>query len=51
MNVGQSAQRLADGQIDAFFYAAGTPLSALIQLGSTKVLTFTVSQLMNKSHK
>ena len=36
LNVGQSAQRLADGQIDAFFYAAGTPLSALIQLGSTK---------------
>ena len=31
LNVGQSAQRLADGQIDAFFYAAGTPLSALIQ--------------------
>ena len=36
LNVTQSAQRLADGQIDAFFYAAGTPLSALIQLGSTK---------------
>jgi len=36
LNVGQSAQRLADGQIDAFFYAAGTPLSSLIQLGSTK---------------
>ena len=36
LNVSQSAQRLADGQVDAFFYAAGTPLSALIQLGSTK---------------
>ena len=36
LNVTQSAQRLADGQIDAFFYAAGTPLAALIQLGSTK---------------
>tara|TARA_B100000959_G_C14919131_1_gene598697 strand:- start:165 stop:1172 length:1008 start_codon:yes stop_codon:yes gene_type:complete len=36
LNVTQSAQRLADGQVDAFFYAAGTPLSALIQLGSTK---------------
>jgi TRAP transporter TAXI family solute receptor len=32
----QSAQRLADGQIDAFFYAGGTPFAALIQLGSTK---------------
>ena len=43
LNVGQSAQRLADGQIDAFFYAAGTPLSALIQLGSTKGSIFTAS--------
>ena len=32
----QSAQRLADGQLDAFFYAGGTPFAALIQLGSTK---------------
>lgn len=36
LNVAQSGQRLADGQIDAFFYAAGTPMSVLIQLGSTK---------------
>ena len=28
--------RLADGQLDAFFYAGGTPFAALIQLGSTK---------------
>jgi TRAP transporter TAXI family solute receptor len=27
---------LADGQLDAFFYAGGTPFAALIQLGSTK---------------
>ncbi len=36
LNVGQSKQRLADGQLDAFFYAAGTPLAALLELGSTK---------------
>lgn len=36
LNLGQSTQRLADGQIDAFFYAGGTPFAALIQLGSTK---------------
>ena len=36
LGVAQSTQRLADGQLDAFFYAAGTPLAALIQLGSTK---------------
>ncbi len=36
LNLGQSTQRIADGQIDAFFYAGGTPFAALIQLGSTK---------------
>jgi TRAP transporter TAXI family solute receptor len=36
LNLGQSSQRLADGQLDAFFYAGGTPFAALIQLGSTK---------------
>jgi len=36
LNLGQSKQRLADGQIDAFFYAGGTPFAALIELGSTK---------------
>lgn len=36
LGLGQSAQRLADGQLDAFFYAGGTPFAALIQLGSTK---------------
>jgi len=36
LNLGQSVQRLADGQIDAFFYAGGWPFAALIQLGSTK---------------
>ncbi|MEM1343004.1 MAG: TAXI family TRAP transporter solute-binding subunit [Pseudomonadota bacterium] len=36
LGLSQSAQRLADGQLDAFFYAGGTPFAALIQLGSTK---------------
>ncbi len=36
LNLGQSKQRLADGQLDAFFYAGGTPFAALIELGSTK---------------
>ncbi len=36
LNLGQSTQRLADGQLDAYFYAGGTPFAALIQLGSTK---------------
>ena len=36
LGLAQSTQRLADGQIDAFFYAGGTPFAALIQLGSTK---------------
>ena len=36
LNNTQSAERLADGQLDAFFYAAGTPVSAMIQLDSTK---------------
>lgn len=36
LGLGQSTQRLADGQLDGFFYAGGTPFAALIQLGSTK---------------
>jgi TRAP transporter TAXI family solute receptor len=32
----QSAERLADGQLDAYFYAAGTPVAAMIQLDNTK---------------
>ncbi|MDP4796712.1 MAG: TAXI family TRAP transporter solute-binding subunit [Rhodospirillales bacterium] len=36
LGIGQSVQRIADGQLDAFFYAAGTPFAGLIQLGSTK---------------
>jgi len=36
LGLAQSTQRLADGQLDAFFYAGGTPFAALIQLASTK---------------
>ena len=38
LNNSQSAERLADGQLDAYFYAAGTPVSAIIQLDNTKGL-------------
>lgn len=36
LNNAQSAARVADGQLDAYFYAAGTPVAALIQLDNTK---------------
>lgn len=36
LNNAQSAERLADGQIDAYFYAAGWPVAAMVQLASTK---------------
>ena len=36
LNNAQSAERIADGQLDAYFYAAGTPVAAMIQLDSTK---------------
>ncbi len=36
LNNSQSAERLADGQLDAYFYAAGWPVSAMVQLSSTK---------------
>jgi TRAP transporter TAXI family solute receptor len=36
LNNTQSAERLADGQLDAYFYAAGTPVAAMIQLDTTK---------------
>jgi len=36
LGLAQSTQRLADGQLDGFFYAGGTPFASLIQLGSTK---------------
>lgn len=36
LNNSQSADRLADGQLDAYFYAAGWPVAAMVQLSSTK---------------
>ncbi|RMF33021.1 MAG: TAXI family TRAP transporter solute-binding subunit [Alphaproteobacteria bacterium] len=36
LNNSQSADRLADGQLDAYFYAAGWPVAAMVQLASTK---------------
>ncbi|MEZ5850046.1 MAG: TAXI family TRAP transporter solute-binding subunit [Hyphomicrobiaceae bacterium] len=36
LNTQQSADRLADGQIDAFFVVGGTPLSGIAQLAATK---------------
>ncbi|MEX3010188.1 TAXI family TRAP transporter solute-binding subunit [Hoeflea sp. TYP-13] len=36
LNNAQSAERVADGQLDAYFYAAGTPVAAMIQLDNTK---------------
>ncbi len=36
LNNSQSAERIADGHLDAYFYAAGTPVAAMIQLDNTK---------------
>jgi len=36
LNPQQSADRMADGQLDAFFIIGGTPLAAISQLASTK---------------
>ncbi|WP_261844383.1 TAXI family TRAP transporter solute-binding subunit [Aliamphritea ceti] len=36
LNNSQSAEHMADGQLDAYFYVAGTPVAAIVQLASTK---------------
>ena len=36
LNNNQSAERMADGQLDAYFYVAGTPTAAMVQLAATK---------------
>lgn len=36
LNNSQSAERLADGQLDAYFYAAGWPVAAMVQLSNSK---------------
>jgi hypothetical protein len=36
LNSSQAAERIADGQLDANFFAGGTPLASFIQLDNTK---------------
>lgn len=36
LNNSQSAEQLADGQLDAYFYTAGWPVAAMAQLASTR---------------
>ncbi|MRI32641.1 C4-dicarboxylate ABC transporter substrate-binding protein [Endozoicomonas sp. OPT23] len=36
LNNTQSAEHLADGQLDAYFYIVGAPAAAIVQLASTK---------------
>ena len=36
LNNTQSAEHMADGQLDAYFYVAGTPVAAMVQLAATK---------------
>lgn len=36
LNNSQSAERIADDQLDGYFYAAGTPVAAMVQLSTTK---------------
>jgi TRAP transporter TAXI family solute receptor len=53
LNNAQSAERIADGQLDAYFYAAGTPVAAMIQLDNTKgmeLYSFTDEEL-KRSYK
>jgi TRAP transporter TAXI family solute receptor len=48
LNNAQAAERLADGQIDAYFAMAGTPTAAIVQLASTsgmKLLSFSDAEL------
>ena len=48
LNNSQSAERIADGHLDAYFYVAGTPVAAMIQLDNTKgmeVYTFSDAEV------
>jgi TRAP transporter TAXI family solute receptor len=52
LNNSQSAERIADGQLDAYFYAAGTPVAAMIQLDNTKgmeLYSFTDDEVMESN--
>jgi len=49
LNNSQSAEQLADGQLDGYFYAAGWPVAAMVQLASTKgmdLYSFTEEEVM-----
>ncbi len=48
LNNAQAAERLADGQLDAYFAFAGAPTAAIVQLASTsgmKLLSFSEEEL------
>ena len=52
LNNSQSAERIADGQLDAYFYAAGTPVAAMIQLDNTKgmeLYSFTEAEVVTSN--
>jgi TRAP transporter TAXI family solute receptor len=52
LNNSQSAERIADGQLDAYFYAAGTPVAAMIQLDNTKgmdLYSFSKAEVMESN--
>jgi TRAP transporter TAXI family solute receptor len=52
LNNSQSAERIADGQLDAYFYAAGTPVAAMIQLDNTKgmdLYSFSEAEVMESN--
>jgi len=52
LNNTQSAERIADGQLDAYFYAAGTPVAAMIQLDNTKgmdLYSFSKAEVMESN--
>jgi TRAP transporter TAXI family solute receptor len=53
LNNSQSAERIADGHLDAYFYVAGTPVAAMIQLDNTKgmeIYSFSDAEVM-AAHK
>ncbi len=52
LNNAQSAERIADGHLDAYFYVAGTPVAAMIQLDNTKgmeLYSFSDAEVMTVS--
>lgn len=48
LNNSQSAEQIADGQLDAYFYVSGTPVAAMVQLSATRgmeLYSFTEQEL------